>query len=136
MNSGSVDSLNVSARWGLSPKSRQIRPTEERLNPDRAAIEARDQWVASVGVCSRVATITSSTLSSVIDAFRPGRSSSTKLSKRLATNRVLHLVTVVGCTRSSTAMSLLDIPSAQANTILDRCARTCEDFARRDHRNS
>ena len=126
----------MSTRWGLSPKSRQIRPIVERLRPERCAIEARDQCVAFTGVCSNVATTTSSTRSSPIEGGRPGRSSSINPSSRLATNRVRHFVTVVGCTRNCAAMSLLDIPSAQPNTILQRCASTCDDFARRDHRSS
>jgi hypothetical protein len=72
-----VDSLNVSARCGCSPKSRQIRPIVERLNPVRAAIDARDQCVALRGVSSSVATITCSTCSTEIDGGRPGRSPST-----------------------------------------------------------
>jgi hypothetical protein len=43
MNSGSADSLNVSVRCGCSWNAFQIRPTVERLSPEWAAIEARDQ---------------------------------------------------------------------------------------------
>jgi hypothetical protein len=128
--------VNVSTRWGLSPKSRQIRPIVERLKPERCAIEARDQCVASTGVCSSVATTTSSIRSSPIEGGRPGRSSSINPSSRLRMNRVRHLVAVVGCTLDSTAMSLLDTPAAQPNTILHRSARACDDFARRDHRSN
>jgi hypothetical protein len=59
--SGSVDSLKVSVRCGLRPKFRQIRPIVDLLSPDLSAICLRDQWVASGGVSSRVATITPST---------------------------------------------------------------------------
>jgi hypothetical protein len=134
MNKGSVESLKVSARCGLSPKSRQIRPMVDLLNPERCAIDARDQWVAFGGACSNVATTTRSTRSTEIEGGRPGRSSSTNPSRRRATNRLRHLVTVVGCTRRSAAICLLDTPSAHASTILHRCANACEDFARRDHR--
>jgi hypothetical protein len=58
MNCGSVDSFQVSCRWGLRPKFRQIRPIVDLLSPDRSAICFRDQWVASGGVSSSVATIT------------------------------------------------------------------------------
>jgi hypothetical protein len=120
----------------LSPKSRQIRPIVERLSPDRWAIDARDQCVAFGGVCSSVATMTCSTCSRVIEGGRPGRSSSTNPSRRPATNRLRHLVTVVGCTRRSAAICLFDAPSAHASTILQRCARACDDVARRAQRTS
>src|SRR5687768_13842196 len=55
-NNGSVDSLNVSVRCGLSSNLRQIRPIVDFDNPLRRAIDARDQCVALAGVCSRVAT--------------------------------------------------------------------------------
>ena len=47
--------------WGLRSNFRQIRPMVDLLRPDRSAIDARDQWVASFGISSRVATTTSST---------------------------------------------------------------------------
>src|SRR5436190_20164148 len=56
-NSGSDDSLNPSARCGLSPKSRQIRPIVDLLSPDLAAIDLRDQCLAFGGRSSSVATI-------------------------------------------------------------------------------
>src|SRR4051812_22139466 len=71
-NSGSDDNLKLSLRCGLSSKSRQIRPIVDLDKPERCAIDARDQWVALAGICSNVATTTSSTRSSVIDAGRPG----------------------------------------------------------------
>src|SRR6266702_1155369 len=58
MNSGSLLSLNVSARCGLRRNAFQIRPTVDFDSPDRFAIDARDQWVASFGACSKVATTT------------------------------------------------------------------------------
>ena len=129
-----MDSLNSSARCGLSSNARQIRPIVDLLNPDRLAINARDQCVALSGTDSRVATTTSSTCSAVIDAGRPGRGSSTNPSSRDSTNRRRHLPTV-GCdTRSRAATSLLDRPSAQANTIRDRNASACADLRRRAHR--
>src|SRR6202167_5282858 len=71
-NSGSVDSLNPSMRWGFRSNLRQIRPTVDSDTPLRRAIEARDQCVASAGSSSRVAVTTSSTLSSRMDRGRPG----------------------------------------------------------------
>jgi hypothetical protein len=55
------DGLNPSLRWGLRPKSRQIRPIVDLLSPDFFAIDVRDQWVAFFGLDSDVATTTSST---------------------------------------------------------------------------
>src|SRR5690349_7840649 len=54
-NSGSLLSLNVSARCGLSSNAFQIRPIEDLDNPLRSAIFARDQCVALTGVDSNVA---------------------------------------------------------------------------------
>jgi hypothetical protein len=90
--------------------------------------------VAFDGLCCNVATITCSTWSRVIEGGRPGRSSSTNPSSRRVTNRFRHLVTVVGCTRRSAAICLFDTPSAHAGTILQRCARACDHFDRRDRR--
>jgi hypothetical protein len=56
-----VDSLNPSTRCGLSSKAFQIRPIVVLDNPDRLAIDARDQCVAFLGVSSNVATTIAST---------------------------------------------------------------------------
>src|SRR5215467_8374689 len=135
-NSGSVDSLKVSLKCGFRPKSRQMRPMVDFDSPHLLAIKARDQWVASVGASSSVATTTASTWSMVIVAGRPGRSSSTSPSRRCATNRPRHLLTVATwqCRRSAT--SVLFAPSAEASTILHRNANAWEDFARLDQRSS
>jgi hypothetical protein len=93
-NSGSLDSLKVSVRCGGSRTAFQIRPTMERLSPERLAIDARDQWVASGGVSSRVATITASTCSSLMFLGAPGRGASTSPSSRRATTRARHLPTL------------------------------------------
>jgi hypothetical protein len=50
-------------------------------------------------------------------------------------NRRRHLLTVFGATRRSSATRLFVTPgSAQPNTMRDRNASACADFARRDHR--
>jgi hypothetical protein len=126
--------LEVSARCGLRPKARQIRPIVDLLSPDLSAICFRDQWVAFRGVSSRVATTTASTRSTVIDGGRPGRSSSISPSSRRLINRLRHLETVSGCTPRSAATCVFGVPSAHASTILHRCASACDDFARRDQR--
>src|SRR6266568_1858563 len=72
-NSGSEDSLKVSARCGLRWKAFQIRPMVDRDKPERSAIDALDQWVASSGVSSSLSTMTFSTCSSVIVGPLPGR---------------------------------------------------------------
>src|SRR6266702_2414143 len=132
MNSGSLLGLNVSARCGLRRNAFQIRPTVDFDSPDRFAIDARDQWVASFGACSKVATTTSSTLSSLIFRGAPGRSSSTRPSSRRTTNRDRHLPTVGRDTPSRPATSALDSPSAHASTIRQRNANACALLRRWD----
>src|SRR4029453_13591230 len=83
MNSGAVDSLNVSARWGLSRNAFQIRPTVDSLSPECLAMDARDQWVASFGVFSRVSARTCSTCSSVIFRGAPGRGCGVRAAPRV-----------------------------------------------------
>lgn len=114
----------------MSSKSFQIRPIVDFDRPDLYAIEARDQCVAFLGVCSEVATITSSTRSSGMDAGRPGRASSSNASSLSVTNRARHRLTVCGATRNRAATSLFDKPSAQANTIRAHSATACADLAR------
>lgn len=129
-----MDSLNPSLRCGFNSNLRQIRPIVDFDNPERSAIDLRDQCVAFFGVCSNVAVTTSSTLSSRIEGGLPGRGSSTKPSSRRATNCRRHLVTVFGATRRSAATCLFVAPDAQASTIRARTANACADFARRDQR--
>ena len=81
-NNGSADSLNVPVKCGLRSNLRQIRPIVDFDSPLRRAIEARDQCVASCGISSSVAVMTSSTRSSRIDGGRPGRGSSCRPSRR------------------------------------------------------
>src|SRR3954447_7211463 len=135
-NSGSLLSLKVFTRCGLSWKPRQIRPTVDRDSPLSAAIEARDQCVASLGARSKVATTTASICASSIRRGPPGLGSSASPANRCATNRARHLPTVAGTTPSRAATCLLSRPSAQAHTICPRTTRPCADVARRDHRSS
>ena len=115
MNCGSVDSLKVSTRCGLSPNARQIRLMADWDMPSWRARLRVDQWVASVGVVSKVATSTCSTCSSVMVRAAPGRGSSARPSSRRATNRERHLVTVGLDTPSRSATAWLLWPSAQAS---------------------
>ena len=121
-------------KCGLMSDLRQIRPIVDLDSPARSAIEARDQCVASAGISSSVAVMTSSTLSSRIDGGRPGRGSSASPSSRCAANRRRHLLTVAGSTRRSAAACLFAAPSAQASTILARSASAWLVLARRAHR--
>lgn len=76
-NCGSVDSFQVPARCGLSPKARQIREIADCDIPVAAAIDWVDQCVSPFPVVSsRVLTITVSTYLSVIVHGVPGRGSS------------------------------------------------------------
>jgi len=118
----SDDILSPSTRCGFSSKSAQIRPIVERLSPERFAIDARDQCVALSGLDSKVVTRTSSTWSRLTDAGRPDRGSSTRPSRRSATNRRRHFPTVGTLTPRSAATAWLEAPSEQASTILARDA--------------
>src|SRR5260370_17275156 len=95
-----------------------MRPIVDFDSPDLAAIEVRDQWVASLGVSSSVATTTASTWSMLIDAGLPGRSSSTSPSRRAATNLARHLPTVTRAHRSCAATFFLLNPSAHPTPTL------------------
>ncbi len=53
MNCGSLLSLKVSTRCGLRPNVFQPRPTVDYDSPLSAAVDARDQWAASLGVRSK-----------------------------------------------------------------------------------
>ena len=136
MNSGSVDSLNVSTRCGLSPNARQIRPIVDFDSPVSAAIADRDQCVASLGVRSSVSTTTCSTCASLTDRGPPGRSSSTRPSSPFCTNRLRHLPTVADVTPKPAATDTLSAPSAQLKMIFDRNANAWADVDRRAHRSS
>lgn len=82
----------------MKSNRRQIRPIVDLDSPLRYAIDVRDQYVAFGGVCSIVATTTSSTWSRLTVGGRPGRASSTNPSNRHARNRRRHFRTVSGAT--------------------------------------
>jgi hypothetical protein len=130
MNCGSVDSLKVSTRYGLSPNARQIREIADGDMPTCRASPLVDQWVASLGEASNVSSSTRSICSSVIVRAAPGRGSSTRPSSRRATNRERHLVTVGRDTPSRAATAWLLAPSAQASTIRHRSASAWPEVAR------
>lgn len=115
---------------------RQIRPIVEGDNPERFAIDARDQCVVFFGMDSNVATTTSSTCAAVIEGGRPGGGSSSKPSSRRSTNRDRHFPTVGVDTFSRAATSLFDRPSAQPRTIRHRNAKPCAGLRRFAHRSS
>ena len=83
MNCGSLLSLKVSTRCGLSPNAFQIRPTVDFDSPVSAAIDARDQCVASAGCAPASPRSPASICSSVILRGAPGRGSSASPSRRL-----------------------------------------------------
>ena len=89
--------------------------------------------MASRGVLSNVAVITASTCSSTTVRGRPGRGSSSRPSSRCATNRVRHFRALVMWTSSLSAIDVLLMPSAAANTIRDRVANPLALVDRRDH---
>ena len=125
-NSGSGESLKVSTRWGFSPKARQIRLMADWLMPVALAIDRVDQWVASVGVSSKVFTITGSTSSSPMVRGAPGRGSSWSPSSRRSMKRLRHLPTVGLDTPRRWATSMLLRPSAHVeHDPATQCQRLC-----------
>jgi hypothetical protein len=66
----------------------------------------------------------------------PGRGSSCNPSMPRRANRPRHFPTVEPVQPSSAPTSVLDLPSAAANTIRHRNANACELFGRRAHRSS
>jgi hypothetical protein len=113
-----------------------MRLTAVWLIPVAAAIDRVDQCVALAGCSSSVFTITRSTSSSLIERGLPGRGSSCSPSKPRRAKRPRHFPTVEPVQPSRAAISLLDIPSAAANTIRQRNANACELLGRRAHRSS
>src|ERR1041385_321139 len=136
MKRGSFDNLNVSVRCGCSAKARQIRDMAVWLNPLRLAIPRVLQWVASLGLLSKVRVITRSTSLSPIVRGAPGRGSSSRPSPRLATKRLRHFPTIPLETFNSDATSLLLLPLAHSKTIRARCANAWALVRRRVHDSS
>jgi hypothetical protein len=89
-NSGSVESLKVSARCGCRPKARQMRWTLDTDMPEARAMPRELQWVAPLGVVSRVFAITASMCSSPMVRGVPERGSSWWAFLRDITNRNLN----------------------------------------------
>ena len=133
IKSGSDDSLKVSVRWGCSPKARHMRLMVLWLRPERLAIERVLQWVASVGVVSRVMLTTLSTSASAVLRGVPGLGSSSSPSTRRSKNRDLHFPTVGLDTLSSSATAVFVFPSAHPSIIRARWANACAVFGRRAH---
>jgi len=113
-----------------------MRCTADCVRPTSAAIDRVDQCVASFGVDSKVFVTTSSTCASLIVGGWPGRGSSSSPSRRCSLKRLRHLVTI----GRPNAEPLGDLgvrhASAEANTILERCASACALVGRRAHASS
>jgi hypothetical protein len=123
MNWGSLESFQVSLRWGWSAKAPQMRRIVEADSPVWAASERVDQWVASRGLSSRVAMITRSMSASVTVRGAPGRGSSRSPATPSSTKRRRRLPTVWGVTPTRSATARLLRPSLEISTIRDRWAR-------------
>ena len=131
-NSGSRESLKLSARCGWSAKARQIRTTAVWLRPVAAARPRVLQCVAFGGAASRVVTTARSTCSSVIRRGAPGRGSSSSPSGPCSANRLRQVATVGRLTPSAWATPLLVAPgAAQASTMRARMASACAVLRRR-----
>jgi hypothetical protein len=136
MNSGSVDSLNPSARCGLGlegppdPSDRRLRQTGPfghlRPRPVRRVLRCRLQG-RDHDVLDLIGT----------DHRRPtGPVLIGQPVDRCATNRRRHFPTVASEQPNRAATVLLSSPSAHPNTMRERNARACADFLRRDQRTS
>lgn len=134
MNSGSLESLKVSSKWGLRPKACQMRTTEFCETPASAAMSRVLQCVAFLGLLSKVLTMISSILSSPMVRGAPGRGSSCKPSSPRSRNRLRHLPTVSRVVLSLLATATSESPPAHAKTMRARSASACAVFARRVHR--
>src|SRR5574340_742423 len=130
-NSGSADSLNVSVRCGCRPKARQMRCTVLRLTPLVCAMARVLQWVAWVGVVSRVWVTIRSTAASVTVRGAPGRGSSNSPSRRWVTKRCRHLQTV--CGGVSTASRFLVRSSSTSTGLSVVQFAWCPPFVPRGH---
>ena len=117
----------------LQCQARQMRLTVVWLRPERRAMDRVLQWVASLGVVSKVNAITRSTSASSIILGRPLRGWSNRPSSRCSRNRERHFPTVSTHTRNSAATAVLLRPSAQARTILARRANAWAVLGRRVH---
>jgi hypothetical protein len=135
-NWGSGVSLKVSVRCGFNPKDRQIRLTADRVIPVALATDLVDQWVALVGVSSKVFAMTCSARSSVIARGTPGPGSSWRPSRRWPAKRCRHLNTVAGCTPIQAANPWLLAPVMHSSTMRHGSARDCALFGRRAGRSS
>src|SRR5829696_4018203 len=123
-NFGSLDTLNVSTRWGCNPRSDQIRCTVAGLTPTRLAIVRHDQCVAPGGVVVVVNRTISAIVSSPIEGLRPRPSRMlSKPASPSSPNRVRHARTVTGVTPTSSAITALATPSAAINNT--RACTTC-----------
>ena len=91
MNSGSLESFQVSWRCGCSPNARQIRITASGVTPSGPPSTAWTSASRPCGLLSSVVITTRSTSSSVIVRGRPGRGSSSNPSSRLLSEPVAPL---------------------------------------------
>ena len=107
-NFGSLDSLNVSTRCGLSPRAAHTRCTVAADTPAFAAIVRHDQWVWPSGVeCLVRCTISSIFSCGIVDLRpRPARTFPS-FAKPSSANRARHARTVAGFT--PTCAAILDV---------------------------
>ena len=115
--------MNFSCRCGCRLNACQVRQTASWETPKCAASDRVDQCVACFGVLSNVVVTIRSTCSSVTVLGRPGRGSSNNPSSRRSAKRLRHLDTVGRDTRSRSAISTFETPSAAARTIRERNAQ-------------
>ena len=128
---GSLLSLKVRIRSGLSPWARHTRLTKLWVVFRCRAIDRHDQWVASLGVVCVVASMTLRHSSACFLEFLPpwfaprGRSFSILDIPSFAT-RVRQRPTLFASTLNSAAIALFVMPSAAIRTIRARSRRRTE----------
>ncbi len=119
---GSLDSLNLSTRWGCSPNECQIRTMARWEKPVCFAMRRVDQWVPWSGSVSSFRVTTSSTCASVILRGAPDRGSSVSPCIPSARKRSRHLPAATRDTSNFWATSALERPSAQFRIMRARNA--------------
>lgn len=124
MTNGSLESWKPFARWGFSPKARQMRLMADWLHPVLGASIRLDQCVALCGVFSSVSRTTRSTFSSPISRGPPGRGSSPGPASPSVMKRLRHKPTVKPVVRNFAATAALLAPSAHSKMMRAQNAPT------------
>ena len=132
--SGSVESLKLSARCGRRPEARQARPTVAADGPEASATVRRLHCVPPSGRSASVRSGSAATRSSSVRRGAPGRGSSSSPSARSRAKRSRHLPAVCSATPRSAATAVLLSPAAARRTTRARRAGARAALRRRAQR--